>query len=114
MVGIAFGLWTRNHPKSSRLACRISESALIQRIETDRDLRVTLGGYLVPDPYLVKFTITNLGPEDLNPSSFAGGYLRFTSPVPVSPTSDAILDETRAAFSILQATTLSRLDYGAG
>jgi hypothetical protein len=84
----------------------------MQGVETAKELRVTLGGYVVPNPYVVRFAVTNLGPEDLNPSAFAGGHLRFASPVPSdSIGSDDFLTQTMSPFSILQSTTPVKLDF---
>lgn len=112
VIGIGTGLWMRNHPKCSRLACRIAESGLIQHVHTPKELRVTLGGMLVPDPYVAQFTVTNLGPEDLSPASFEGGYLRFTTPAPVyTDGAGPLLTQTMTNAAILQSTTPVKFDY---
>jgi len=112
LLGVITGMWIRNHPKSSRLACRISESGLIQHVETAAELRVTLGGFPVRDPFVAQFTITNLGPEDLSPASFQGGFLRFTTPAPVyTDEGDVLRSPTMTTAAILQSTTPVKFDY---
>ena len=110
MLGVWWGVWARNNPKASRLVCRVSESALIQGVGDDaRELVVSLDGFVMPDPYLVKIEIFNAGPEDLGPSAFAGGFLRFVSPP--ARLSKKHMKMSMNPLSILTSTTPTHIDY---
>jgi len=103
--GIVYGAWARSHPKRSVILGRISESALFTGIETDHHVQVMMDGSLVPEPHLVRLTITNLGPNDLGPAAFAGGYLRCVTPPPTPRIDDRSQPYDMAPIAILQADT---------
>jgi hypothetical protein len=75
-AGIAYGGWARSHPKDSRLICRITESALVPRHASQQKLTVHLDNQEIGNPHIVTVEISNLGPLDLTPKAFDGGYLR--------------------------------------
>lgn len=81
IAGLAYGLWARNHPKRSVLLCRITESTLVPTTARAKkpQLQVIFEGKEIQDPHVAVVEIVNLGPDDLGPGAFEGGYLRLAS-----------------------------------
>jgi hypothetical protein len=109
LLGVFYGAWARSHPKRSQLVSRIAESALMPEADPENEVRVTQNGVLVPEPYVVIIDLTNLGPDELSPSSFDGGHLRFTTKRYTS--SNVPMGVTFTQLAVLRADSPVKIEY---
>lgn len=82
IAGFFYGVWARNHPRAGRLGFVVTESSLVPAEVIEGGMTVVYKGDDVPKPWITMVKVTNLGPIDLGPSAFEGGYLRFESSGP--------------------------------
>src|SRR5690606_589612 len=64
---------------------------------------------LISDPYLARLVVTNLGPYDLTPAVFEGGYLRLVSGMSTGGAGSG--RQTGALFALLEADLTGKVDY---
>lgn len=77
-------------------------------VATADQIRVTMHGYQIVEPHLVRITLTNLGPADLTPSAFEGGHLRCVTPAPF-PQGDGM--STMVPLALLHSSTPCQIVY---
>jgi hypothetical protein len=73
LLGIAYGVYARSHPKSGTIGYRLVSQPLLAR--SSAGLKVVYDRKQIPEPQLVTLELFNIGPGDLAPTDLDGGFL---------------------------------------